>query len=100
MIPSSPTPPLSSSSSDKRRARSFRDVFVSSDPHVQSRAKVLGGLVKDGAISRSLSLSLWAKFINWRMEGDDVVKMRDAWECGELDTEQMYVLRAPLSSAL
>ncbi|EIM85469.1 uncharacterized protein STEHIDRAFT_169379 [Stereum hirsutum FP-91666 SS1] len=94
IVPSSPTPSLSSSSLDKRRARSFRDIFVSSDPHVQSRAKVLGRLVKDGAISRSLSLSLWAKFINWRMEGDDVLKMRDAWERGELETEQISAMLA------
>lgn len=100
MISSSPASSLSSSSLDTSRARSFRDVVVSSDLLVKRRAKVLGGLVKDGAISKSLSLSLWAKFLAWRMESDDIVKMRDSWESRESEAEQMYILMVLLSFTL
>lgn len=73
----------SSSSTTRKRARSFRDYIKSSDPLVRAKLKNLGALEKEGAITKDLSMTLWSKFIDWRMECEDVLRMRFELEGGE-----------------
>lgn len=81
---------------ESKRNPSFRDVFQPSDPASGDCARVLGLLVKCGAMSQESSLSARGKFITWRMESEDVVRIRDAWERGDIKTEEMYVVKLSL----
>lgn len=87
----------SSSSTTGKRARSFRDHIQSSDPLVIAKIKNLGVLEKQGAITKALSMRLRAEFINWRMESQDVQRMRVEWEGGGSEIDVRYVCWTALS---
>lgn len=86
----------SSTSTTRKRARGFRDYIKSSDPLVRAKIKNLGALERVGAITKDLSMTLWSKFIDWRMGCEDVRRMQSEWEGGEPVISQRCISRTDL----